>query len=316
MSRSARSFSRRAFLARSTGLGLCVLSSSVPRAVWAAPLGLPVGIQLWTVRESLQADPGGTLEQLRQIGYRTVESAGFAGLSPEDFRRRIDDAGLLCPSAHLDFRSADVEAIFGDAHALGAHYAVSSILRPGTGAVPAVSPALQPVANALRAMTLDDARETAELANRIGEQAKRAGLQYAYHNHFFEFVDQGNGAVAYDVLLRETDPELVKFEIDCGWMMAAGYDPVRYFKQYPHRFPMIHVKDFLPATGGNARGAAAALRVGTELGTGFIDYKPIFAAAKSQPLKYYFAEQEGPFTRMTQLEAAKVSYDYLHALHE
>jgi sugar phosphate isomerase/epimerase len=311
MSGSALNVSRRTFLARSAGL---VIAANLPRAVRSDPLGLPVGIQLWTVRESLQADPGGTLEQLRRIGYRTVESAGFAGLSAEDFRRRIDDAGLLVPSAHLDFRSGDWEAIFGDAHTLGAHYAVSSILRPGTGAVPAVGPSLQKVANVLRAMTLDDAKQTAELANRIGERAKRAGLQYAYHNHFFEFVDQGNGAVAYDVLLRETDPTLVQFEIDCGWMRAAGHDPIAYFKQYPHRFPMIHVKDFLAVTGENAGGAAAALRVGTELGTGFIDYKPIFAAAKSQPLKYYFAEQEGPFTRMTQLEAAKVSYDYLHAL--
>jgi sugar phosphate isomerase/epimerase len=277
-------------------------------------LGLPIGIQLWTVRETLRSDPGGTLEQLRRIGYRTVESAGFGGLSAKQFRRLIDDAGLLCPSAHLDFRSADVGAIFDDAHALGAGYAVSSILRPGTGAVPPLSPSLQGAADALRMMTREDAKATAELANRIGAQAKRAGLQYAYHNHFFEFFDLGNGEVAYDVLLRETDPELVEFEIDCGWMKAAGHDPIAYFKKYPHRFPMIHVKDFLPAAGEDAGAATAALRVGAELGAGFIDYKPIFAAAKSQPLKYYFAEQEGPFTRMTQLEAAKVSYGYLHAL--
>jgi len=313
MSGSATGVTRRAFLGRSAGL---MIAASVPRAVWSDPLGLPVGIQLWTVRESLQSDPGGTLEQLRKIGYRTVESAGFAGLSAQDFRRRLDAAGLQCPSAHLDFSRGETDAAFADAHALGAHYAVSSILRPGSGAVPAVGPALQKVANVLRAMTLDDAKLTAEIANRIGEQAKRAGLQYAYHNHFFEFVDQGNGAVAYDVLLKESDPELVKFEIDCGWMRAAGHDPVHYLKQYPNRFPMIHVKDFLAVDGENAGGAAAALRVGTELGTGFIDYKPIFAAARSASLKYYFAEQEGPFTRMTQLEAAKVSYEYLHALRE
>ncbi len=307
---------RRACLAQVGGLWLSsLLPASVPYRAWSDPLGLPVGIQLWTVRESMQSDPGGTLAQLRRMGYRTVESAGFGGLSAKGFRRLIDAAGLECPSAHLDFRSPDVEAIFADAHALGAHYAVSSILRPGTGAVPAVSPALQGVANSLRVMTLDDARVTAELANRIGGQAKRAGLQYAYHNHFFEFFDLGNGEVAYDVLLRETDPELVKFEIDCGWMKAAGHDPITYFNRYPHRFPMIHVKDFLPATGEAAGAAAAALRVGTELGTGFIDYQPIFAAAKSQPLKYYFAEQEGPFTHMTQLEAAKVAYGYLHGLH-
>jgi hypothetical protein len=172
--------SRRTFLAELGGLGLCSLvPASVPRRVWSDPLGLPVGIQLWTVRENLQSDARGTLEQLRRIGYRTVESAGFGGLSAKEFRKLIDAAGLRCPSAHLDFRSGDVEAIFGDAHALGARYAVSSILRPGTGTVPRVSPALQGVANSLRMMTREDAKETAELANRIGEQAKRAGLQYA-----------------------------------------------------------------------------------------------------------------------------------------
>jgi sugar phosphate isomerase/epimerase len=139
-------------------------------------------------------------------------------------------------------------------------------------------------------------------------------LQYAYHNHFFEFVAERNGDIAYDVLLQDCDPELVKFEIDCGWMMAAGHDPISYFKKYPQRFPMIHVKDFLPAAGADAGGAAAALRVGAELGHGFIDYGPIFAAARSQPLKYYFAEQEGPFSRMPQIEAARVSYAYLHAM--
>jgi len=298
--------SRRAFLAELGGLGLsALLPASVPRRAWSDPLGLPVGIQLWTVRETMQSDPGGTLMQLRKMGYRTVESAGFGGLSAHEFRRLIDAADLTCPSAHLDFSSGDVEAIFADAHALGARYAVSSILRQGTG---------QGAPNSLRMMTLDDAKATAELANRVGERAKRAGLQYAYHNHFFEFADLGTGEVAYDVLLRETDAALVKFEIDCGWMRAAGHDPIAYFKKYPHRFPMIHVKDFLPAAGEHAGAATAAQRVGAELGTGFIDYKPIFAAAKSQPLEYYFAEQEGPFTRMSQLEAAKVGYAYLHAL--
>jgi sugar phosphate isomerase/epimerase len=307
--------SRRGFLAELGGLGLAsLIPSSLPRAVWCNPLGLPVGIQLWTVHDSMRSDPAGTLAQLRRIGYQTVESAGFGRLSAKEFRGLIDAAGLKCPSAHLNFMTAEPDANFDDAHVLGATYVVSSVLRAGTGAVPDVGPSLQKAANFLRAMTLDDAKQTADVANRLGEQAQRAGLQYAYHNHFFEFIADGNGDIAYDVLLRDTDPELVKFEIDCGWMMAAGHDPIAYFKKYPHRFPMIHVKDFLPAAGADAGGAAAALRVGTELGHGFIDYKAIFAAARSQPLKYYFAEQEGPFSRMTELEAAKVSYAYLHAL--
>ena len=96
-------------------------------------------------------------------------------------------------------------------------------------------------------MSPDEAKRTAEIANRIGEAAKRAGLQFVYHNHDAEFADQGGGVIGYDLLLRETDPDLVKFEIDCGWMIFAGRNPIDYFKKFPHRFPMIHVKDFLPA---------------------------------------------------------------------
>jgi sugar phosphate isomerase/epimerase len=305
--------SRRDFLVRSADLGmLTLLSAGLPLMARADTLGVPPGIQLYTVNGPLQADPAGTLRQLRQIGYRNVETAGFGTLSAKEFRRLLDDAGLICPSAHLNFMSGDSSAILADAQTLGAHYAVSSILRPGTGALPVIDPAFAKYAPLLRAMTLEDAKQTAELANRMGEKAKQAGLQYAYHNHFTEFVDQGNGAVAYDVLIQESDPELVKFEIDCGWMVVAGADPVHYLKKYPHRFPMIHVKDFVKADAGAA--ASPGMRVGTELGQGSIDYKPIFIAAKTQGLKYYFVEQEGPFTHMSPMDAAKASFDYLHSL--
>jgi sugar phosphate isomerase/epimerase len=158
-------------------------------------------------------------------------------------------------------------------------------------------------------MSLDEAKRTAELANRIGEQARRADLEYAYHNHDFEFAQQDGGAVGYDLLLRETDPGLVQFEIDCGWMILGGRDPRDYFARYPGRFPMIHVKDFLPPA---AHGSSPA---GAELGHGMIDYGPIFAAAEKAGLRHYFAEQEGPFTRMSQIDAARQAYDYLRKLH-
>jgi sugar phosphate isomerase/epimerase len=304
--------SRRTFLSRSTDLGiLTLLTTSLPRAVLADPLGIPVGIQLYSVNQAMHADAAGTLKKLQQIGYRNVETAGFGGFSAADFRKLLDDAGLVCPSAHLDFMSGNIEANFADAHALGANYVVSSVLRRGTGELPTLAPAFSKYAEGLRAMTLEDAKQTAEVANRIGEKAKQAGLQYGYHNHFMEFVDQGHGQVAYDVLLKETDPGLVAFEIDCGWMRVAGGDPVHYFKKYPHRFPMIHVKDFLSV---GTKKVAPGMRVGTELGNGFVDYRPIFAAAKSEGLKYYFVEQEAPFTRMSPMDAAQINYDYLHAI--
>jgi sugar phosphate isomerase/epimerase len=306
------SSSRRRFLIQSSRLGAAALASAwLPRPVSANPLGRPVGIQLYTVNAPLQADPAGTLKKIRGIGFREVESAGFANRSAKEFRRLLDDAGLACPSAHLQFEPANLGPAFEDAHALGATYAASGSLPPAVGAVKPAE------ASSKRTMTLEEAKRTADLVNRIGAAAKRAGLQYVYHNHDFEFADQGGGANGYDVLLHESDPDLVKFEIDCGWMIFAGRNPIDYFKKYPNRFPLIHVKDFLPAHGRSegADGADGADGMrGAELGRGVVDYKPIFAAAKKAGLRHYFVEQEGPFSRMNELQAARVDYDYLHAM--
>ncbi|HEY4970485.1 MAG TPA: sugar phosphate isomerase/epimerase [Steroidobacteraceae bacterium] len=262
-------------------------------------MGRPVGIQLYTVNAPMQEDPAGTLKQLRAIGFGEVESAGFGKRTAKQFRQLLDDAGLACPSAHLPFDVDNLGATFEDAHALGAAYATSGSLLSFASSRPS--------------MSLDDAKRTAELTNRIGAAAQQAGLQYVYHNHDFEFADHG-GTSGYDVLLRECDPELVKFEIDCGWMIFAGRNPIDYFKKYPNRFPMIHVKDFLPAQGKGANAGSAASMRGAELGRGVVDYKPIFAAAEKTGLKHYFVEQEGPFSRMNQLQAARVDYDYLHSM--
>jgi sugar phosphate isomerase/epimerase len=203
------------------------------------------------VREDLQAQPLRTLQAVRQIGFGEVETAGFAGLSAQRFRGLLDEAGLSCPSAHLQFERGSFDSAF--------------------------------------------------------EQAQRAGLQYVYHNHDFEFVPQPGG-IGYDVLLEQTDPALVQFEIDCGWMVLGGRDPRSCFARYPGRFPLIHVKDFLPGA------AHRPDHPGAELGHGMIDYRPIFAAAETAGLKHYFAEQEGPFTRVSQLDAARQAYAYLSKL--
>ncbi len=298
---------RRAFLEYTGRCGLAALAAqAAPGALRATPLGGPVGIQLYAVKDSLQADPAGTLKALRAIGYGEVETAGFAGLSARQFRSLLDEAGLGCPSAHLGFEPDKLGASFDDAHALGARYAASGSLRA------LVLPELPGGAGA-SGMSLEEAHRTAALANRIAEQARRVGLQYVYHNHDFEFADQGDGAIGYDLLLQETDPQLVKFEIDCGWMTLGGRDPRAYFARYPHRFPMIHVKDFLPAPAG-PRAPDAPAHPGAELGHGMIDYRPILAAAEKAGLKHYFAEQEGPFTRMSELDAARQAYQYLRSM--
>jgi sugar phosphate isomerase/epimerase len=296
--------SRRWFLIQSSRLAAALATPWISRPAFSTPLGLPVGIQLYTVKEAMQEDPAGTLKKLREIGYREVETAGFGKLSAQQFRGLLDEAGLACPSAHLQFDNLD--SAFENAHALGAHYATTGSLRASASDPNRVDTSWTP------SMNLEDAKRTARLANHIGEAAKRAGLQFVYHNHNFEFAKQDGGVVCYDVLLRETDPDLVKFEIDCGWMIFAGRNPIDYFKKYPNRFPMIHVKDFLPDNGTAASGKAPML--GAELGHGVVDYKPIFAAAKTEGLKHYFVEQEGPFSRMNPLQSAQVDFEYLRSI--
>jgi sugar phosphate isomerase/epimerase len=300
--------SRRQFLIRMAGLGAAFAAAGSSRRLFANPLGKPIGIQLWTLNETLPHDPPGTLNKLAKIGFKEVESAGFMGVEPKQFRRLLDDAGLRCPSAHLQFDMDNLGKTFEDAHTLGATYAAASSLIDPVGKAMSTKIAWK------SGMSLEEAKRTIDIANRIGAAAKRAGLQFVLHNHDREFVDLGNGQVGYDLVLRDTDPALVQFEIDCGWMVFAGRNPVDYFKKYPGRISLIHVKDFLPKQNKNAAPTTEDMR-GSELGKGVVDYKPIFAAAKQAGLKHYFAEQEGPFSRMSQLEAAQAAYDYLHSIN-
>jgi len=299
--------SRRKFLARAASLGAVLATSSWSRPLLANPQGKPVGIQLWTVNDTLRRNPADTLNKLGKIGFTEVESAGLGDLKAQDFRRMLDDAGLRCPSAHLPFDMDKLGNAFDEAHTLGATYATASSL-------------IEPVGKAMGAklewkiaMSREEAKRTVDVANRIAEAAKRAGLQFTLHNHDREFVDLGNGEVGYDIVWRETDPKLVQFEIDCGWMIFAGRNPVDYFKKYPGRVPLIHVKDFQAKKNKNGAPMSEEMR-GSELGRGVVDYKPILHAARAAGLKHYFAEQEGPFSRMGQLEAARVAFDYLHSI--
>jgi sugar phosphate isomerase/epimerase len=269
--------------------------STMVAPAWGAPLGLHPGIQLYTVGNALRADALGTLKALAAIGYRTVEAAGVGKYSPNDFRKLLDDAGLACASCHLDFKDGDNESQFEIAHSLGARFVVSAGLFGAVGADP-------------RNADADAFHRMAALAVRIGTAARRAGLSFALHNHNMEFRPI-EGATGFDLLLKETDPAAVNFEMDCGWVRVAGYDPVRYLKDHPGRFALLHIKDFhaLPAPRTAPGGPPGAI-----LGQGFIDYRPIFAAAKG--VKQYFVEQEPPYRDFTELDAARADYAYLHAL--
>jgi sugar phosphate isomerase/epimerase len=296
--------SRRQFICSTGQLGLAAACAGLggSRLAVADTTGKRAGIQLYTVKDAMAANPADTLRQLRRMGFTEVESAGFGKLSARQFRGLLDEAGLACPSAHLSFNPADPGQALDDAKAIGAQYSVSPIMH---SLVAGPEPTADPMKNG---MTIDEARRTAALANRLGARAREAGLQFVYHNHAFEFAASHGGEIGYDVLLRETDPSLVSFEIDCGWMVFAGHDPATYLSKYPGRFPMIHVKDFLAHTPDNTQ------MQGAELGRGTIDYRPIFAAAERAGLRHYFVEQEGPFARMSPLEAAQVDFNYLRSI--
>lgn len=304
--------SRRTFIAL-TG-SAAVVAASQPRAAWASPMGLPIGIQLYTVGKPMGDDPAGTLKQLYAMGYREVESAGMLKVTPKELRKMIDDAGLKCPSAHLQLTGTDLGPAFEEAHAYGAHFAVSSVLREfspefmkaakavmadGKGEMPSLPPLGQ-----------DGFKKTAEKMNEVGRKAKAAGLVYAYHNHNFEFEKMPDGSPGYDILVKETDPELVKFEIDCGWMTVAGYDPVQYMKNYPGRVRILHIKDFRHMDHPTTDLTGAGRPQGADLGKGFVDYAPIFAAGKAAGIEHIFDEQEQPFA-VSQIESAKANFGFL-----
>lgn len=313
-------FTRRRLLGTAVATALALRAGAAPAAARRASRR-PFGIQMWTVREEAERDLAGTLAALAKMGYSEVESYSFdarpiqsnrfAGYAPEDFAKALQRAGLRCPSVHVALGGKDVDAVVHAAKAVGARFAVSSILRRGTGQAPYDGPPRAGYLAPMNAMTRADAHETARLANEVGAALKRAGLQYCYHNHYFEFAALDDGECGYDVLWRETDPDLVKFEIDCGWMMVAGYDPVKYMRRDPARVPMLHIKDFLPAAAGQTEGLTGALRLGSELGRGALDYSAVFAALPDSAVEHTFAEQEGPFTRMKPLDAAREGMAFL-----
>lgn len=304
--------SRRQFLFQTAALAAIPLSSGWSLNAFAEAGDLSAGIQLWSVQNDVNEKPAETLARIAQFGYKKVETAGFGKLSTIEFRKILDDNGLRCTGAHQSYGSADQwQRNFDDANALGAQLSGSGMLTNGTGAHP-IPEGAEGRGNYdwMRAMTLDDAKKTAELANRIGEAAKKEGLKYYYHNHPFEFVDF-EGVCAYDVLLSETDPNLVDFQLDCGWAVVAGKDPIAILKAHPQRFSSLHIKNFLPLADGMVSNYQ---RRSTELSNGVIDYAPILAAAKEISIKHIYVEQESPFTTLQPMAAAEANVKYLEEL--
>ena len=288
------------------------LTAGNPRRLFANPLGKPIGLELYTVGAELEKDYDGTLRQIAAIGYKEVETGVSPKRKAEDVKESLQDAGLRCQALHMGF--GGIEEAIPYAKKIGATYVISSVTLPN-----APEPGkfdMKSFMAQLSGLTKDDFKKIAARCNEMGEQAKKAGLQFGYHNHNFEFKPLAGGEIGYDIVLQATDPSLVKFELDCGWMAAAGHDPATYLRKYPKRYRLLHIKDFQPTASPSVGLDPSSRPTPAELGRGHVDYKPIFAAAQKADVELYYVEQEPPFTKTTAMEAIKIDYEYLHAMAE
>ncbi len=243
-----------------------------------------IGVQLYTVREGMAQDVEGTLAKVAEIGYREVEFAGYFHRAPKAVRAALDAAGLAAPSAHIGFDALGEpwRKTLDDALVVGHRYLV----------VPWIPEEQR--------RTLDGYRRVGEVFNRAGEEARKAGVQFAYHNHSYEFPIL-EGRVPYDVLLQASDPQNVQLELDLYWLMSAGGDPLAYFARWPGRFPMVHVKDM---DGTPQHGMV-------DVGSGVIDWKRLFARRAAAGIRHFFVEHDEP---ASPFDSIRASYTYLRQL--
>ncbi|MBC7423043.1 MAG: sugar phosphate isomerase/epimerase [Ferruginibacter sp.] len=243
------------------------------------------GIQLYTVRKEMLADATGTLQKVAALGIKQIESAGsdkgyYYGLQPAEMKKICDSLGMKLSSGHIHLDDKFEHTIEG-AVAAGQEYLICSSM-PTAG------------------QTIDNYKKTAEAFNKAGEACKKANLKFGYHNHDFEF-EKENGQVLYDVLLSNTDPSLVHMELDLGWVVATGNDPLLYFKNHPGRFELWHLKDM-----------DLHKKQSTEFGKGGLQILDILQHSKQSGLKYFYIEQE-EYTNNA-MESMKENMDYLAKL--
>ncbi|QXU40242.1 sugar phosphate isomerase/epimerase [Pedobacter sp. D749] len=293
---------RRSFLQKISFAGAAAfLSPSVITTALAQSAKISkIGIGLFTLREQLTANVKATIEQVAKIGYKQVETyygypgkyevKGFWGLEAKDFNALLKANGLSSPSGHYnvtEFLSS------GDDKVLKSHIETAATVNQEYFVIPALPTDIRTNG------TLDDYKRMAAKFNQAAELCQKSGLKLAYHNHNFEFKDQGNGVTGYETLLTETDTNMVGFELDIFWAVNAGLNPVDMFKKNPGRYKMFHVKDM----------DKADKAVFVEVGSGRIDFKSIFAASKLAGVDYIFTEQD--IIKKEPYESITESYNYI-----
>jgi sugar phosphate isomerase/epimerase len=273
--------SRREFVGAAAAAGVTALQ---PQGILpgSADRLKKIGVQLYTIRQALEANFEGTLERLAAIGYREVEFAWNRGVSPANTRAALRSAGLSAPSTHREHRDFEAgwTATAKSAETLGTEYLV-----------------LAGIDNAAR-LSLDDYRQWADRFNQFGRKVRGSGFRFAYHNHATELVPIG-GQHPYDLLLQGTDPTGVRFEMDIYWVLEGGGDPRAYFAKRPGRFLLLNLK-----------GRAADGRM-VDVGAGAVDWAALFSERKQAGVQHLFVEHDEPADAFASVTA---SYEYLRAL--
>ena len=265
---------RRTFLKQAGALA--AVACAQPSLLLAASAAPKIGLQLYSLRETIGQDLKGTLAKVAKAGYQEVETYGYSvekgfwGLKPAEFKAALTAHGLSTSSGHYELgefmRTGQVAALqpsLDAARACGQRYVI----------VPHLDESVR--------KSVADFKTLAARLNQAGALCQKAGLRLGYHNHDFEFKPIG-GVTLFDVMLKETDPKLVDFELDLYWVVRAGQDPVRLMQAHPRRFPLWHVKDM----------DKAKPELNTEVGAGSGDFRKIFAQARTAGLQHIFVEQE------------------------
>jgi sugar phosphate isomerase/epimerase len=268
--------SRRDFLTMAVG-------AAALRPAWAeAPavktaLNGPVGLQLYSLRESLKKDVPGTLAKVSALGIREVETAGTWGQSAAEHRAALDKAGLVCRASHmgLDKLQPDPAAAFAEVKTLGASWVVCPWIPHD------------------RTFGREDALRAAEAFNKVAQAAKGQGLRFAYHCHGYEFVPSPEGTL-FDTLVGATDPALVAYEIDVFWAQAGGADPAKVIGKLKGRVPFLHVKDMRKGLTFPVGSSQSEPTSNVPVGTGQVDWPAVLRAAVKSGSEVYYIEDESP----------------------
>ncbi|MEX0663123.1 MAG: TIM barrel protein [Balneolaceae bacterium] len=283
------SYSRKSFLKTSGALAAGLAIGTVPFLKACGPVRseLDFGVQLYTLRDVIPNDPEGILRQLSEFGYKQIESYDgpmgiYWGMGNTGFKQYMDDLGMTMVSSHANVFE-DFERKADEAAEIGMDYLICPYVGPQE--------------------TMDDFRELADQFNEIGEVANNAGIRFAYHNHDYTFVEL-EGELPQDVLMERTDSDLVDYQLDIYWVVAAGEDPAAWFQKYPGRFTSCHVKDI--SSGDEPES--------TILGTGEIDYPEVLSVAKENGMEYYIVEQEA-YSGTTPMDAVRENAEYMRTLN-